>query len=456
MRACYKIYFKYLFLISVFLLITVPFAAGGETTGTYPASTLNTSERLLNLEAGGAATSYGFAGLSLRTRKIHTMIAEYLAALDKDPQNLNALTGLAGAWEALGQWGKALDVYKKIKPLKQDSKAVERKIESLKSMGAYRIRLNFSYLTEDQYLPALNRSVYKWNEAAAQMQIARHWGPDKTASIGFLRSHIDQTAFPRDEDNDEIYEDTDFNLLRQAAFVHLAWPFSDFVNAQMRLRHEIFESRDDDAYYQLDAAEKIWTGYLMFNYSGDNTWANLSYSRERDPDPLYDPATDRAQLNIEIKELSGLEAGLGLTPSWEIAGSVFYEHYGTLRTDQFNINSQLTCRPSLLPNLQTALGAAYYMEEYEKLVNWTISYQWNSLKLNSLKLNFLKRMGLKLEYQLEYSANEDSWLNQGELLLSWHLSPRLSFVIRSNFGEESHGDHDSYFLLDSGVEYLFY
>lgn len=466
MQAYCKFRFNALIFIFVFLFVTASVVAETEKTDSKPNdsnvdlkpvkvyksklddekllekmqldSALNTSERLLNLEAGGAATSSGFTGLSLRTQKTHAMIAEYQATLASDPQNLTALTGLAGAWESLGQWDKAIAIYKKIKTLKQDNKAVVQKIERLKSMSAYRIRLNFSYIADDQYLPALNRSVYKWNEAAAQIQIVKHQGPDKMVSAGFLRSHIDQ--------DNELYGDTDFTLLRQAPFIHLAWPFSDFINTQMRLRYEIFEDREDDGFYQLGGAKNIWTGYLSVNYAGENIWANLSYSRERDPDPLYDPETDRAQLNIETKELSGFEAGWGLAPSWEIAGSVFYERYGTLRPDQFNLNIQQTYRPSWLPALQTALGAGYYTEEDETLANWTTSYQWN----------FFKRMGLKLEYQLEYSANEDSWLNQGELLLTWRLSPRLSFAIRSHFGRESHGDCDTYFLVDSGLEYRFY
>ncbi|MDM8541582.1 tetratricopeptide repeat protein [Desulfococcaceae bacterium HSG9] len=401
-------------------------------------SALNSSERLLNLEAGGAATSSGFTGLSLRTQKTYTLIAEYQATLVQDPQNLTALTKLAGAWESLGQWDKAIAIYKKIKTLKKDSKAVEQKIERLKSMSAYRVRLNFSYIADDQYLPALKRSVYKWNEASAQIQIAKHWGPHKMASVGFLRSHIDQ--------ENELYGDTDFSLLRQAPFIHLAWPFSDFIKTQMRLRYEIFEDREDDGFYQLGATKNLWTGYLLINYANDNIWANLSYSRERDPDPLYEAETDRAQLNIETQELSGLEVGWGLAPSWEIAGSVFYESYGTLRSDQFNLNIQQTYRPSWLPALETALGAGYYTEEDETLVNWTAGYKWN----------FMKRMGLKLEYQLEYSANEDSWLNQGELLLTWRISPRLSFALRSHFGQEVNGDRDTYFLVDSGLEYRFY
>jgi hypothetical protein len=401
-------------------------------------SALNSSERLLNLEAGGAATSSGFTGLSLRTQKTYTLIAEFQATLVSDPQNMTALTGLAGAWESLGQWDKAIAIYKKIKTLKQDSKAVVQKIERLKSMSAYRIRLNFSYINDDQYLPALNRSVYKWNEAAAQIQIAKHWGPHKMVSAGFLQSHIDQ--------ENELYGDTDFSLLRQAPFIHLAWPFSDFINTQMRLRYEIFEDREDDGFYKSGASQNLWTGYLSVNYANENIWANLSYSRERDPDPLYDPETNRAQLNIETQELSGFEVGWGLAPSWEISGSVFYERYGTLKPEQFNLNSQLAYRPSWLPALQTALGAGYYTEEDETLANWTTSYQWN----------FMKRMGLKLEYQLEYSTNEDSWLNQGELLLTWRVSPRLSFVFRSHFGQESGGDRDTYFMADSGLEYRFY
>jgi hypothetical protein len=63
---------------------------------------------------------------------------------------------------------------------------------------------------------------------------------------------------------------------------------------------------------------------------------------------------------------------------------------------------------------------------------------------------------LRLEYQLEYSSQEDSLLNQGDILMTWNIVDRLSFVLRADYSQESGGDEDNNFYTQASLNWSFY
>jgi len=196
----------------------------------------------------------------------------------------------------------------------------------------------------------------------------------------------------------------------------------------------------------LEENKHIITGHFLVNYKGDGFWTAFNYSRNRDADPIYDPLNDRALLYIEVKELTGISTGMVLAPRLEIGSSIYYEQYSYSSLDQFNANLQVSYWPSIVPGFQVSLGSGYYTEEEETIVNLTSKYQWQPWE----------RLQIQLEYQLEYSDNEDSWLNQGDLLINWSITKQLSMNLRTQYGAETGGDKDTIFFTQASLNWNFF
>ncbi len=271
-----------------------------------------------------------------------------------------------------------------------------------------------------------------------QIQVTKSWGAGKTIGIGWLDSSIKQDNL--------IFNDIDFSLDRQAPFFMLSWRLMDRLSTSLRIRDEKFRSNDENAFYQLEEDKHIITGHFLINYKGDGYWANLNYSRNRATDPIYDQLNARALLYIEVKELTGFSAGMTFAPRWEIGSSLYYEQYGSETLAQFNGNLQLSHWPSWLPGFQVSLGSGYYTEEQETIVNLSTKYQWQPWQ----------HLQIQLEYQLEYSENEDSWLNQGDVLLNWPITEQLSMNLRAQYGAETGGDKDTLFFAQASLNWNFF
>ncbi len=399
-------------------------------------STLDASKRNLAQEATGTAGITDLSGQSIRMQELHNLIPLYLTALELDPDDVTTLTKLASAWEALGEWSKAEDVYKRIldlEPMNHRALAGIKRIIGLRRPWS---RVNWSSLVQNEYWPKISKDIYKWKEEGYQIQVGKRWAPSKALAIGWLEGTIRQ--------ENRIYHDTDFALRRNGPFFHLEWPIG-MVQTQLRVRDETFEDDGNKGFYKMGGIEHLLTGYLVMEYTRNGFWANLSYSRERDPEPVYDTSNARARLNVEVQELTGLAMGQALGRSWEVSSSLYYELYGSDRPDQFNLNGQITHRPTWLPGLRVALGAGYYTEETETIVNLTTSYQWR----------VMSTLALRLEHQLEYSHDEDSWLNQGDLLLTWSISPRISFNLHAQSGIELGEDKDDFTQVEAILEFKF-
>ncbi|MDY0190851.1 MAG: hypothetical protein RBR22_08965 [Desulfuromonas sp.] len=300
----------------------------------------------------------------------------------------------------------------------------------------YNFSSGYTWLDETEYLPEIAADSYIWQERNFQVQLSKSIG---TGRLGF--GYIDGTI----KQKNEIYNDTDFALTRKAPFALLDWRFSEKLQTRVRVRYEEYSDDGRAGFYQLGSDENLWTGYAMVSYVESRWWVNVSHSRERDPEPIYDAANDRVALDISAQALSGLTFGWLWSPQWEAAAAVYYEAYGSDRPDQFNYTVQVTHKPTWLPQLQAALGVGYYTEEVDTLINLTLNYH----------KQLYKDLSMQVEYQLEYSDDEQSLLNQGRLLLSYALTSQFSVTASTEYGKESGDDQDDSLFVVASVDYRF-
>ena len=413
-------------------------AGGEQVQDLYLDSELDISAKNLAREGSSTAALTDFRGQGIRRQRLRRLVVEYQARLDRDPHDVEALLGIARAWEALGSWSAALSFYQEVIALQRENEEARRGIEKIHHLLRPRLRFHVSFTNEDNYLPSLDEDMYSWRERSETIQVGKQWGPDKYLAMGWLHGIIEQ--------QNNFYGDTDFALKRQGPFFHVEYPLLPTVRTKLRVRDERFEDDGTSGFFQLGASKHLVTGYMVADFIGDSWWASLSYNRERDPEPVFDQATGRASLNIEVQELTGLTAGWNWAYAWELFAGVFYEQYGSERPDQFNYNGQVIYQPIKIPGLRLALGAGYYTEEQETINNLTTSYQWRTGK----------GLAVRLEHQLEYSKNYDSLLNQGEVLFSTTILRSLALTVRAVYGQESGGDKDSFFQAESGLEYRFF
>ncbi len=401
-------------------------------------SKLGSVNKDFDMEESGIVGLGDSAGLSLGLKYYLGLVEQYKEKLKEDNQNVSLWLGLAQTWESLKKNDNALDAYQQALEISADNATAQQGIKRIQKTRQLQLRIYWSSVTENEYSPLLQKDYISWQEQVRQVQVTKSWGEGKTIGFGWLDSFIQQDNL--------IYGDIDFSLHRQAPFFMLSWPLMDRVSTSIRIRDEKFSSDDDDAFYQLEDDEHIITGHVLINYRGDGFWTAINYSRNRETDPIYDLLNERALLYVEVKELTGLSAGMVLAPRLEIGSSIYYEQYNSRNMDQFNGNIQVSYWPSWFPGFQTSLGSGYYTEEEETIVNLTTKYQWQPWQ----------QLQIQLEYQLEYSENEDSWLNQGDLLLNWPITEQLSMTLRTQYGAETGGDKDTIFFTQASLNWNFF
>ena len=394
--------------------------------------------RALDMEENGISGLNDIAGESVQANQLARLKATYQRILEQDPDDVTTWTRLGRVLETMGEEDAAYAAFQKAVALDPANQVARQGIRRYETAHRVQARLYTTFLYQQEYAPFLERDIATWEEQTISVQVSKSWGQGKTLGLGWLEGSIYQ--------RNELYEDVDFSLTRQAPFVSFSWPVLQNTMLTTRIRDEKFTNDDASGFYKVDGSEHIITGYCTLLYRGSGFWTHLHYSRERETDPVYDPENERSALNIAVKQLTGAAAGYALAPAWELGGSIYYEQYGSRRDDQFNANIQLSHWFASLPGARISLGYGYYTEEQENLVNLDAVYQWQAR--DSLQVRF--------EYTLEYSENEDSWLNEGDMLLTWSVTDRLAMVVRADCSQESGGDEDRIFSVQASINWSFY
>ncbi len=298
--------------------------------------------------------------------------------------------------------------------------------------------LKLASIREKNLIPDGGGAAVVWRETQGTFQLAKSWAPNRYLALGWFEGEIEQ--------ENEYYHDTDFALSRRGPQLSAAYGWAKGVALKMRLRDERFADNGNRGFYRLNGEQELLTGYLLAEYNADSWWLSLSHEREHNPDPIFDPVSGRGLLAVRAQELSGVNGGWDFTRLWELAGSIYYEHYQNDRPDQFNLNAQLRHRPALLPGLTLTLGSGYYTEERESIINLNAEYQ--------------RQLGtgaaLRLGYQLEYALREATLLHEAEALTTIALRPNLNLIVRLIYGREDGGTPDSFFQAETGLEYRFF
>jgi len=307
-----------------------------------------------------------------------------------------------------------------------------------KSKTSASISSYISLYQQDDFHPLYEGILASWTETSLQTRASILLRPGHIASLGWLDGHIQQ--------ENHYFNDTDFNIRRQGPFWGYDLTLPPSVTMNIMLREERFSDRDDSGFYQINEEIKLYTGYLVANYFGEDFWSTVNYVREREPDPVYDLTNNRSSLNIHAKELTGLASGVKVAPQWELGGSIYREQYGSARPNQWNVNGQITHWPAFLPGLRASLGGGYYTEEQELIVNMAIAHQWV----------LTPSVRVRIEYQAEYSDNEKSLLNEAIILCNWTIWDRLSLDVRTSYGKETGDDRDEEYLVQAAIRILLF
>lgn len=400
------------------------------------ASIPDQTSRALDLEESGYSSISDTSGQSARHKKLLGLLDGYRRHLQKNPQDVQTLLLLARVLEKLGDHAGAREIYTSVLRIDPGNNEALAGLKKRVSKIRPQVTLYRSELLSHDYLPVIGARIATWRETTTQTSVSAQIAPGKTIALGWLDGHIRQ--------ENDFFDDTDFDLNRYGPFFHLGISWSRSLQTDIRIRDEKFTNASRDGFYRTNDGTHIHTGYATLMYVGKELWTTVNYSREREPDPVYDSLTLRSSLNIQVKELAGVAVGRKIAPGWEAGGSLYKEQYGSARPGQWNLNGQVIHRPVSLPGAQVSLGSGYYSEERETIVNLTTSYQWRPLAT----------VDLRLEYQLEYSRDNDSWLNEGSVLGRWTLAQQAFLDVKTRYGKEIGGDRDDELFLQAALSIL--
>ncbi|MBN2644561.1 MAG: hypothetical protein JXR59_03685 [Desulfuromonadaceae bacterium] len=289
---------------------------------------------------------------------------------------------------------------------------------------------------ETEYLPEIKGDLYAWQEESVELRFRTRM-QENQLSFGIEQGRIEQKNL--------FFHDTDFDLDRRSVAVGWERVWSPTLSSALSVRCEEYADHDGQSYYRLGHDKQLWTGQAILRYRQPSWWGELSYSRERDPEPVYDLISDRAALNLRAQELTGINLGWLWNREWETVAGLYYEAYGSHRPDQLNYTVQTLYRPLGFKELTAALGAGYYTEEQETIVNLTLRYS----------KTLSQQLALEGEYQLEYSDDEQSWLNQGLASVRWKIAAAWQLRGTIEYSRESGEDRDESLLLLAQLDYLF-
>jgi len=340
------------------------------------------------------------------------MLEENRSLLDQDSGNTSSLSDLGGT-----------------------ATEKHRNVPNADSSG-WILRSDYFYLHDKQYLEEFDQYLYRWREQTVQLQARHDFGSNRSLSLGVLDGSIRQYSL--------VFDDYDFKLQRRGVFAQIHMSLHPSLTLQTRIRYETFDN-DGPGYYRLDKRKELVTGFAVLTRHMRRAWFSLSYSRERDPEPVYDLNTGRAELNIGAQELSGINYGRRLGAATELVASVYYEAYASDRPDQWNGNLQLLWHPAFMPQFQASAGSGYYTRERETIFNTTL--KWKQ-PLNA-------RLALEFEYQLEHAVRDNSLLHQGEMFVNTRLGKNWTLSLQLTGGQEYGEDEDRFIQLAGSVQWVF-
>lgn len=340
------------------------------------------------------------------------MLEQNRDLLDQDSGNTSSLSDMGG----------------RITDSRRDASAINR--------ATWNLRTDYYYLHDKQYLEELDQFLYRWSEQTLQLQARRELSPNQSLSFGVLDGTIRQYNL--------VFDDYDFQLQRRGIFAQIHMPLRPDLILQTRVRYETFDN-DGSGYYRVDERKELLTGFAVLTWQLQRAWLSLSYSRERDPEPIYAEDTGRVELNIAAQELSGVNYGWRLNRTMELVASVYYEAYASARPDQWNGNMQLLWQPSFLPQLQWATGAGYYTQERETILNTTLAW----------KQPLSSKLALEFEYQLEHAGRDNSLLHQGEVFVTTRVGKNWTISLQLTGGQEYGEDEDRFVQLAGSVQLVF-
>lgn len=427
-------------IVSAFCLLPamVVFAGSVPTEGPIVLGTddLIEDEILLDQASGNAAGLADLSGTLNQRQQLMSEINRLHALLSRQPEQPRLWFDLGRLQQQLKNFSAARQSYQRALVYDADFVDARQALEAMERLGRWDLSLDGKFSSDREFLPGIERVVSRWEEWTVQLQAGRRLNSNRQLSVGVLNGVISQYSL--------IFHDYDFRLERRGVFLQLQTPLPGSLNATGRLRYEEFRNRGK-GYYQLDGPTSLVTGYATLSRQFEKNWLSLSYSRERDPDPVYDSLNHRVALNIKAQELSGLSWGRALGKSLESVVSLYYERYGTSQPNQFNANLQLLWHPQRIPRLELSLGNGYYTEEKETISNLTGSW----------KQPLSSRTALELEYQLEYAQREGALLHQGGLRLSSRWGRHLQLALKTILGAEFGDDKDRFTQVSALLNWIF-
>lgn len=315
-----------------------------------------------------------------------------------------------------------------------DSNMAAVEDSSLPAADSWSLRVEYDWNHEKEYLASYRRYLYRWREQTMQVQVGKDINSYSNLAVGILQGSLSQYSL--------IFNDYDFQLERRGAFLQYQNDVSPTLQTQVRFRYETFE-QEGNSFYQLDGTEHLLTGHAQVNWHGHSDRIRFSYVRERDTEPVYDVDSNRAALNIKAQNLTGLAWTHVLNQQVESVASLYYERYGSDRSNQWNANLQLIWY--VLPQLSMALGSGYYTEEKEIISNLTAHWQQR----------ITDWLQVELEYQLEHASEEKSLLHQGQVLFSTGLRQQLYWMVQLTGGKETLDDKDYYYSANTSLLWRF-
>lgn len=304
------------------------------------------------------------------------------------------------------------------------------------ALSGWILRSDYFSLYDKQYLEEFDQYLYRWREQTVQLQARHNFGSNRSLSFGVLDGSIRQYSL--------VFDDYDFRLRRRGLFAQIHTSLYPGLTLQTRLRYETFDN-DGSGYYRLDKPEELLTGFAVLTRHMHRSWLSLSYSRERDPEPVYDLDSGRAELNIGAQELSGINYGHRLGSATELVASVYYEAYASDRPAQWNGNLHLLWHPAFMPQFQVAAGSGYYTQERETIFNTTLNW----------KQPLSAKLALEFEYQLEHAVRDNSLLHQGEVFITTRLGHNWTFSLQLTGGQEYGEDEDRFVQLAGSIQWVF-
>lgn len=373
-------------------------------------------------------------------------LIEHSAIVEQDAENIASLQVLAFTYERLGNWSRALDYYRQIRALDANHGPAQRGCARLEKILAPKVQVRRAHYVDEEFLPEIHALDYRREEAVTQVLVAKQFGKATSLQLGWLNGTIDQ--------QNEVYQDTDFSLRYSGPSFNLSLPLSSRISLLSQGQYSRYRTDGTDGFYPLLENKDLLTGTTVLNYRSDRFWLAAGVTRYRDFNLNYQSfasadvppvVTYRSDLQIVAQTLYALEAGTSLSEKYKLSGGLLYENSRTLDPDQFQLKGRLDYQPDDAMNLHLYLQGDYYFEEEKTVAGGGVKYLFT----------LFKNIDTTLGWRLTYTDTDDAWLNWGTLDLKQRLTPRFALLVRGDLGRETGGDEDRFYNLNGALEVRF-